>query len=629
MVHCRSSERVSRAGSETHMIPRGARRTTVSLGALVVLLLVVMGVTVVGTTVAQEEVTVEVDASLSHAPGEETTVTLELVSDNGTVLDQTTATVGANATDASSATLAAEFGGDLEEGDGVTVTAEATSGNTNYEFDSSQVTTNVQEGEEYVVESELDAEPLTVMSDAELAAAPGEETTVQFRLVVRNDDERWAYTIDDTSVTVGPEETNTGEVTLVGDFENEHLNSSHDVTSAGDKLAIVATTVEGNTNYEGYTIWGGHHLRPGVENDQRGEARLAADPVTVNASATLSHEPVDETTMTFELVDADSGDVIDTATDDVSTDASETGEVALTGDFENESLSGGDTLAVVANGTNYNEGAVEVAEAVQPGDTLDVADQLVLDAHREAEFEHTNIEVESQDTDGVVSVSVDIENVGDGPGYYDLSIDVDGERMFDDARQSLEPGESVTDSVELVLPESGEYEIGVAEMDNYPQNQTLSVTGLPQGIEITEYELSETSLLVDETLAIEVTVENAGNEAETIDVPLLVDGTVAETETVAIEANATETVTFERSVDEPGRFDATVGALDRTSVVVSTEPSFDDYTNGERVDVAGLQDATGDWNAGSIDADMFRDVIDVWSTQNSSYTVPNGAAVPV
>ncbi len=612
---------------------RRARRTVVSLGTLLVLLVVIVGATVIGVTVAQEEVTVDVDATLSHAPGEETTVSFELVqTDSGAVLDQTTGTVGANATETDGhVTLTAAFSDELGENDALAVEAEAVDGNTHYEPGAVQAVTNVEAGGEYDLSDELElaASPMTVTTDAELSTAPGEETRVQFLLVVRNDDERWADTIDNTTATVGPDETNTGDVTLTGEFQNEHLNSSHDVSSSGDKLAIVASTIEGNTNYQGDTVWGGHHLRPGVENDERGESRLAADPVTVDASATLSHEPVEETTITFELVDADSGDVIDATTDDVSTDASETGEATLTGEFETESLSGGDALAVVANGTNYDERVVEVTEAVQPGDTFDVADRLALDAHREAEFEHTNIEVESQDTDGVVSVSVDVENVGDGPGYYDLSIAVDGERVVSDARQSLAPGESVTDSVELVLPESDEYEIGVAEMDNHPRNQTLTVTGLPQDIEIAAYEPSETHLFVEESMTIEATLENAGDEAETVDVPLLVDGNVVDSETVDIAANATRTVTFERTADEPGSVEVAVGALERTSVVVRAEPTFDEYTNSERVDVAGLQDATGDWRAGSIDATLLRDVIDAWAAQESSYTVSNGAAVPV
>jgi hypothetical protein len=602
------------------------RRTMATVLAVLVVAVLATGATAVGASAIQEDVTVTVDANLSDAPGEETTVTFRLVAtESGTVVDERTARVGPAGTETGEVTLVGRFeNGSLDRGDELRVEANATDGNTEYEGDSLQATARATPGETYdrTGALELAAEPLTVTTDANLSVVPAEETTVRFLLVVRNDEEGWAEVIDNATTTVGPEETNTGNVTLVGDFANEHLESGEGEDYSNDKLAVVVDAIGGNTNYERYIIWGGHYLRPGHEYDETGKARLAAEPATVNVSAALSHEPVEETTVTFELVERDSGAVLDNATATVSTDESATDTVTLTADFEEWMLTTGDTLTVVASGTHYDEGVVEVTDDVRPGDEFNGTAGPVLEAHQEANFEYTNVTVEPGEitANGVATIRVDVENVGDARGYYRLGVAVDGDRIFSDPRRKLAPGERVTDAVDVVLTEPGEHEITLAGTD---RSWTVSVAEPSGRLRIADYELNATELVAGEALAVEATVENNGDQSASLDVPLVVDGTVVATEAVEVGPGETGTVTFEWMADEPGAFDVAVGALDRTAVAVDARRSLGDYTGQEGiVDIDELRAAIGDWRTDEIDTTLLREVVDAWSTQDRSVRGP-------
>lgn len=357
-----------------------AALATALFATIVVSSAVVAGTTVVSTATAQEATTVTADAELSDAPGEETMVMFELVeADTGTVVDQTTAAVGSNETETGEVTLTADFENEaLDEGDTLTVEAEAIDGNSNYETDSAQVTDDVQGGESYDATGQLglDAEPVTLTADTGLSDAPGETRNVTFLFVHQDTGEIF----DETTATIGPDETNTGPVTLTGDFLSTNL-------TAGDFTAVSAL-IEPDSGYEDTPKDDFFEdMRPGDELDATGELLFEAEPATVNVDAELEVAPDEERTVTFELVEEGNGTVVDTATVEVSAGETLTDNATLAADFADESVDSGDEMTVVASAEGYDDGSVTATDAVRPGSEIDVTEEVVLnDSQSVAEY---------------------------------------------------------------------------------------------------------------------------------------------------------------------------------------------------------------------------------------------------
>jgi hypothetical protein len=259
------------------------------------------------------------------------------------------------------------------------------------------------------------------------------------------------------------------------------------------------------------------------------------------------------------------------------------------------------------------------------------SDSVTVDT---VEFKRTNLAVEPDEilVGESVTVSLDIENVGDSSGYYGIAIEIDGERRFSEVRGKLSAGEQVRDSVALTLNETGEREIRVRGMTDTPKTQTVTVNPEPvANVSITDYSLNATSLSVNETLAVTATLENTGDAAGSLGVPLVVDDTTVDNTTVDVAANDTTTVTFAHTFDTTGEFDVTVGDLAATTVTVESDSvanvSITDYSLNatslsvnETLAVTATLENTGD-AAGNATVPL---IIDNQTVQNDTVQVSPG-----
>jgi hypothetical protein len=212
-----------------------------------------------------------------------------------------------------------------------------------------------------------------------------------------------------------------------------------------------------------------------------------------------------------------------------------------------------------AKDSTGNDGATGQSDSV----TLDTAEAL---------FERTNLTVEPDDISvgESVTVSLDIENVGDASGSYRIAVEVNDTREFSEVRGSLSPGEQVSDSIELTLTDPGKRKISVRGMNDTPKAQIVNVTQPTGDVSINDYSLNTTTLTAGETLALTATLDNNGDVAGSLDVPFVVNDTTVDNTTVDVPANDRRTVTFTYTFDTTGEFAVTVGELNVTTVTVTT-----------------------------------------------------------
>ncbi|MFD1515722.1 PKD domain-containing protein [Halomarina rubra] len=163
-------------------------------------------------------------------------------------------------------------------------------------------------------------------------------------------------------------------------------------------------------------------------------------------------------------------------------------------------------------------------------------------------------------TNESMTVTATVENTGDVEGSATVAIAVDGTTQ-DSQAVTLGGGQSKTVAFTLNLTR-GKHTVTVNDLGG------TTVTAYKPATLETTYLVAETTVLTDEALVVETTIENTGDIDGTMTVPLVIDGEIIDTKTVAVAGGTSETVTFEHTITEAGEYAVTVGEQLTTTVTV-------------------------------------------------------------
>lgn len=200
-------------------------------------------------------------------------------------------------------------------------------------------------------------------------------------------------------------------------------------------------------------------------------AAQTEEPVTITVDAELDAEPGEETTVSFWVSEEESGTVLDTEDYVVGPEETETGEVTLTADFENDDLEPGDGLPVTAVVSDGNMNFINPApdfsiDDAQPGDEYDMTGAFQFELGSPDNLEITEYDISETNVD--VGDSLDAEatvvNEGDEAGSMDVELTVDGDTV-DTENVDVFPGDTVTANLTWIADEEGEYEVTVGDLD--------------------------------------------------------------------------------------------------------------------------------------------------------------------
>ena len=191
-------------------------------------------------------------------------------------------------------------------------------------------------------------------------------------------------------------------------------------------------------------------------------------------------------------------------------------------------------------------------------------------------------------TGETATVVATIENTGTVDTEQDVTFEVDG-TVEEEVTVGLDTDEQETLSFETTLDEAGDFDATVRSVDD---EASIILTATdddddpgapapppadpdPANLVVTDALLESQQITVGETVDVEATVENVGEESGDTTIELLVDGSVVDSDTVELEGAETETVTFTEQFDEPGTFvvsvdDVEAGELD---VVDTPDPA--------------------------------------------------------
>jgi hypothetical protein len=175
-----------------------------------------------------------------------------------------------------------------------------------------------------------------------------------------------------------------------------------------------------------------------------------------------------------------------------------------------------------------------------------------------------------------LDVETAIENVDDGAGTQEVTLALDGEPV-DSTTVDLEPNESalITLSADTDDFEPGEYVAAVSSGDETAETTVMidapDEPADPSFFAVTDLSAPETGD-AGTAVAVEATVENEGDEAETRTVSYAVDGTVLEQESIELDGDDSIDFTFESTLP-PGESTHTISTGDdEASAVIVTEP---------------------------------------------------------
>jgi oligosaccharyl transferase (archaeosortase A-associated) len=239
---------------------------------------------------------------------------------------------------------------------------------------------------------------------------------------------------------------------------------------------------------------------------------------------------------------------------------------------------GGYTLTATDETGLPVEEATEVTvpeEDIQTGGTVDVELAEIPDP---PEANLSNVDIAGQGTEGTVmvgeneSISADVTNVGEEPGGFDLSLEIDGNTTATTTVEELDPGENTT--VTFTNTSTGTLDPGVypvqvvGDDDSASAELTVEEISEPEsslaGLDVGDQGENATVTAGAET-NVSVTVGNIGDLAGSFDLTLAIgQGVELSTSTTELASGQTETVTFDNvTVDvDPGSYNLTVATLD-------------------------------------------------------------------
>lgn len=449
----------------------------------------------------------------------------------------------------------------------------------------------------------LNAVPAEVTAEAELEAEPGEDTTVTFRLL----DE--GGVVDTQTDEVGPNETETDNVTLTADFSGD--------AGAGETYEVKAETTDGNDNYTADTETVGE-LGPGDEETADG-LFLDADPATVDALAELEAAPGEDTTVTFRLLD-ETDSVVDEGTDEVGPGETETDNVTLTADFSEEGINAGQyTVEASVTGGNerYTDNETGVGD-LHPGDATSVDDLLL---------EVVEVDEENGAPRASFTFSPSFPTTGEEVNFFALSSNPTGPGDPDGSIVNYEwdlDGDGTTDRTTSIPTVShsysspGTYTVSLTVIGNDGKTdsatRTITVSSLPDRQPTASFTFSPSDPNTSDTVEFDASDStDSDGEIQSYEWDFG-DGTTATGETPSHSYSSSGTYTVTLTVtDDTGATDTTtrtVSVGDRSGC--PTDPVVCTYDPNGDIGTGELQQAIGDFVSDEIETADLQTVINAF-----------------
>jgi len=167
-----------------------------------------------------------------------------------------------------------------------------------------------------------------------------------------------------------------------------------------------------------------------------------------------------------------------------------------------------------------------------------------------------------------VTVSVEVENVGQDPAVYTLVLRIDG--ATEQTRKIImPPGEKQTVQWTITRTEAKTYSVGVNELAG---SFTVQVAAAPAAVTLSNLAVSPSSTEPGATVTIAVTVQNTGGQRGSTLVELKINGATENTETVTLDPGASETVTFTVTRSAEAVYAVSIGSLTGGFTVAALMP---------------------------------------------------------
>jgi hypothetical protein len=187
----------------------------------------------------------------------------------------------------------------------------------------------------------------------------------------------------------------------------------------------------------------------------------------------------------------------------------------------------------------------------------------------EFEISGLSISPETVEPGEVVTISVDVENVGTGTSTYTVNLKIDG-TTEESTELTLAAGEDETVTWTVSKTAAKTYNVDVNGLTG---SFTVEepVPPAPAEFELSNLVVSPASIETGDTVTVSVTVANVGEESGSYTAELLVDDSKVDEETVTLVGGASETVDFTGVSGDEGTHTVSVGDLSG-SFTVSAPP---------------------------------------------------------
>ena len=185
-----------------------------------------------------------------------------------------------------------------------------------------------------------------------------------------------------------------------------------------------------------------------------------------------------------------------------------------------------------------------------------------LQVRRPAQFEVSSLAVTPSEAlaGEMVTVKVDVKNVGEAEGVYPVTLTVDGE-AWETKEVKLPGGEAGTVNFTLVKEAAGTYQLGVDGL-----SRTLQVRR-PAQFEVSALAVTPGEVGPGEPVIITADVANTGEVEGTYPARLELDSVAVASQETWMDAGMTRTVTFEVVKDEAGRYKVGIGGQSQVLTV--------------------------------------------------------------
>ena len=328
----------------------------------------------------------------------------------------------------------------------------------------------------------------------------------------------------------------------------------------------------------------------------------ASTGVTVNAPANFAvaidgtNEPVTEgETLSVDATVENTGDKSDTQTIRLTVGGQQRASTDV-------NLGGGESRTVTLTWDTSDGDAGEYTATVDSDDDSDSAGVTVQEpANLAVSVDTTNSPIVAGET---LSVDAMVENTGGATDTQSIALTVGGQQR---ASKSVELGDGESTSVTLTWDTSdgdaGEY---TATVESNDDSDSTGVTVNVPSILSVSVDSTNAPVLSGETLSVDATVENTGEESKTQTVALTVGGQQRNSTEVTLAGGESTTLTFEWATSEgdAGEYTATVASDDddaSAAVEVQVPPNLAvslDGTNapvveGETLSVEATVENTG------------------------------------